>query len=202
MPEWFNELLIAVGGGSVVLVGVLTIFKSLFIKLFETGIEASFEKNLEKYRNKLSRSTKAFDILLEREMRFYERMEPIFAELVPLVHDLLYYMTRDEDVERNVECEAFRKNFSRYMELTKELKNETLIHQSYIPKSVFMSSTALVKQMQDNSEYWFSMVKYLFAGEYDKIDYTLGVQKVDEVLLWLTKTELTIKARLEELSTL
>lgn len=46
------------------------------------------------------------------------------------------------------------------------------------------------------------MVKYLFAGEYDKIDYTLGEQKVDEVLLWLTKTELTIKARLEELSTL
>ena len=88
------------------------------------------------------------------------------------------------------------------MELTKELKNETLIHQSYIPKSVFMSSTALVKQMQDNSEYWFSVVKYLFAGEFDKIDFTLGEQKVDEVLLWLTKTELTIKARLEELSTL
>ena len=63
--------------------------------------------------------------MLDREMRFYERMEPIFAELVPLVHDLLYYMQRDEEIEREKECEAFRENFGRYIELIKELKNET-----------------------------------------------------------------------------
>lgn len=62
MPEWLKDLLVAVGGGSVVLVGILTIFKNLFLKLFETGIEASFEKNLEKYKNRLSRSTKAYEI--------------------------------------------------------------------------------------------------------------------------------------------
>ena len=91
MPEWLESLLTAIGGGTVVLVGVLTIFKGLLIKLFETGIESSFEKNLEKFRNKLERSTKAYEILLEREMRFYEKLEPITAELVPLEHDLLYY---------------------------------------------------------------------------------------------------------------
>lgn len=202
MPDWFNELLIAIGGGSIALVGVLTIFKSLLMKLFETGIEASFERNLEKYRNKLSRSTKAFDILLDREMRFYERMEPIFAELVPLVHDLLYYMQRDEEIEREKECEAFRENFGRYIELIKELKNETLIHQSYVPQNVFVAATALVKKMQDDSDYWFRMAKHLFAGEYEKIDYTLGEQKVDTILLCLTRTELEIKKRLEELSAL
>lgn len=202
MPDWFNELLIAIGGGSVVLVGVLTIFKSLFMKLFETGVETAFEKNIEKYRNKLSRSAKAFDILLDREMRFYERMEPIFAEIVPLVHDLLYYMQRDEAIEREKECEAFRENFGRYIELIKELKNETLIHQSYIPQNVFVAATALVKKMQDDSEYWFCMAKHLFAGEYEKIDYTQGEQKVNIVLLYLTKTEVEIKKRLEELSSL
>ena len=67
MPEWLIDLIVAIGGGTVVLVGILTIFKNLFIKLFETGIESSFEKNLEKYRNKLSRSTKAYEILLEKE---------------------------------------------------------------------------------------------------------------------------------------
>ena len=82
MPEWLESLLTAIGGGTVVLVGVLTIFKGLLIKLFETGIESSFEKNLEKFRNKLERSTKAYEILLEREMRFYEKLEPITAELV------------------------------------------------------------------------------------------------------------------------
>lgn len=133
MPEWLKDLIVAVGGGTVVLVGVLTIFKNLLIKLFETGIESSFEKNLEKYRNKLSRSTKVYEILLDREMRFYEKIEPIFAELVPLEHDLLYYLKKDETVDRKAGCEAFRKHFGRYTELIKTLKNETLIHQSYIP---------------------------------------------------------------------
>ena len=58
MPEWLESLLTAIGGGTVVLVGVLTIFKGLLIKLFETGIESSFEKNLEKFRNKLGDSQK------------------------------------------------------------------------------------------------------------------------------------------------
>lgn len=200
MPEWIKDLLVAIGGGSVVLVGILTIFKNLFLKLFETGIEASFEKSLEKYKNRLSRSTKAYEILLEREMRFYERIEPIFAELVPLAHDLLYYMTRDEEVERKIECEEFRINFGRYTCLIKELKNETLIHQSYIPQSVFTTSVAVVKQMQDDLNYWYDMAKLLFAGDYEKIDYDNGEKAVDRLLLRLTAAEVAIKKRLEELS--
>lgn len=124
MPEWLKSLIAAVGGGTVVLVGVLTIFKGLLVKLFESGIESSFEKNMEKFKNKLERSTRAYEILLEREMRFYENLEPITAELLPLEHDLLYYLKRNEDMEREAACEAFRKNFLRYCELTMTLKNE------------------------------------------------------------------------------
>lgn len=200
MPEWIRDLLVAVGGGSVVLVGILTIFKNLFLKLFETGIESSFEKSMVKYKNQLSRTTKAYEILLEREMRFYEHMEPIFAELIPLVQDLLYYMTRDEDVDRVSECEAFRTCFGRYTELIKDIKNETLIHQSYIPQTVFKASTAVVKQMQDDLNYWFEMAKLLFEGKYEKIDYDKGKCAVDELLLCITALEMAIKKRLEELS--
>ena len=123
MPEWLGNLLAAVGGGTVVLVGILTIFKGLLIKLFETGIESSFEKNLEKFKNKLHRSTKAYEILLDREMRFYVKLEPITAELVPLEHDLLYHLRYDADANREAQCEAFREHFKRYCELIKELKN-------------------------------------------------------------------------------
>jgi hypothetical protein len=200
MPEWLKDLIVAVGGGTVVLVGVLTIFKNLLIKLFETGIESSFEKNLEKYRNKLSRSIKAYEILLDREMRFYERIEPIFAELVPLEHDLLYYLKKDERVDRKAGCETFRKHFGRYTELIKTLKNETLIHQSYIPESVFSASTAVVEQMQKDIQYWFDMCKLLFAGEYEKIDYQKGERIVDDLLMKLAEAEISIKLRLEELS--
>lgn len=202
MPEWLKDLIVAVGGGTVVLVGILTIFKNLFLKLFETGIESSFEKSLEKYRNKLSRSTIAFEILLDREMRFYERMEPIYAELIPLEQDLLYYTQRDEEVDRETECEAFRTSFSRYMELIKNLKNETLVHQSYIPQTIFVTSTAVVGQMQKDLPFWLEMAKLLFAGEYERIDYEKGQQAVDAVLMYITKAQLEIKKRLEELSKL
>ena len=198
--EWFKEIIVAIGGGSVALVGILTIFKSLFLKMFETGIESTFEKNLEKYKHQLLRSTRAYEILLEREMRFYERLEPIFAELVPTVQDLLYYMKRDEDVERKVECDMFRVSFGRYTELTKILKNEILIHQSYIPEKIFIVSTAVVKQMQDDMNYWISMAKFMFTDSYEKIDYDSGEKAVESLLFHITVTEMEVKKRLKELS--
>ena len=202
MPEWLKDLIVAVGGGTVVLVGVLTIFKNLLIKLFETGIESSFEKNLDKYRNKLSRSTKAYEILLDREMRFYERIEPIFAELIPLEHDLLYYLKKDETVDRKDSCETFRKHLGRYAELIITLKNETLIHQSYIPEQVFLAAIAVVTQMQEDMPYWFEMGKLLFDGEYEKIDYEKGEEIVSVLLMSLAAAEMSVKLRLEELSKL
>lgn len=157
---------------------------------------------MEKYRNRLLCSTKAYEILLDREMRFYECMESILAELIPLVHDLLYYMNRDKEVYRKDECEAFRTCFGRYIELVKDMKNKTLIHQSYIPQTIFVRSPAVVKRLQDDYNYWYEMAKYLFDGEYEKIDYDKGKCTVDDVLLYFTKFELSIKERLEELSEL
>lgn len=200
MPEWLESLLVAIGGGTVVLVGVLTIFKGLLVKLFETGIEASFEKNLEKFKNHLDRSTRAYEILLDREMRFYEKLEPITAELVPLEHDLLYYLKYDEDADRERQCEAFREHFKRYCELIKDLKNENLIHQSYIPQEVFNAFTSVVKQMQDDMPLWFDMAKFLFAGEYDKIDYGKCETTIDTLLMQLAFAETMVRKRLKQLS--
>jgi len=200
MPEWLKSLLAAVGGGTVVLVGVLTIFKGLLIKLFETGIETSFEKNLEKFRNKLERSTRAYEILLDREMRFYEKLEPITAELVPLIHDLRYYLEHREDSEREEECERFREHFKRYCELIKLLKNENLVHQSYTPHEVFDAFTAVVKQMQEDLNCWFDAANYLFTGEYDKIDYKKCDEVVDILLMRLALAETLVRKRLKQLS--
>lgn len=200
MPEWLESVLAAIGGGTVVLIGVLTIFKGLVIKLFETGIESSFEKNLEKFKNKLDRSTRAYEILLDREMRFYEKLEPITAELVPLVHDLRYFLEHHEGVEREMECEKFREHFKRYCELSMTLKNENLVHQAYIPEDVFHAFADIVKQMQDDMPLWFDMAKLLFAGEYDKIDYKKCDTAVDTFLMRLAFAETMVRKRLKQLS--
>ena len=59
----------------------------------------------------MDRTTRAYEILLDREMRFYEKLEPITAELVPLEHNLLYYLKYDEDADRERQCEAFKEHF-------------------------------------------------------------------------------------------
>lgn len=200
MPEWLGSLFTAIGGGTVVLVGILTIFKSLIIKLFETGIESSFEKNLEKFKNNLERSTRAYEIILDREMRFYKELEPITAKLIPIEHDLLYYLKHDEESDREKQCEAFRTNLKRYCELVMDLKNSTLIHHSYIPQDVFNAFTSVVKQMQDYMPLWGDMAKLLFAGEYSKIDYKKCEIVIDKLLMRLAFAETMVRKRLKELS--
>lgn len=195
-----KNLLTAIGGGTVVLVGMLTIFKGLLIKLFEAGIESSFEKNIEKFKNKLERSTRAYEILLEREMRFYEKLEPLVAELVPLIHDLRYYLETHEELELEKECEMFRSHFKRYCELIKIFKNENLVHHSYIPQDIFDAFTALVKQMQDDLPWWFNSAKLIFDGKYDHIDCDKGEELVDILLMKLAFAETMVRKRLKQLS--
>lgn len=133
-------------------------------------------------------------------MRFYEKLEPITAELVPLEHDLLYYLKYDEDADRERQCEAFKEHFKRYCELIKDLKNTNLIHQSYIPQEVFDAFISVVKQMQDDIPLWFEMAKFLFVGEYDKIDYEKCETTKDTLLMQLAFSETMVRKRLKQLS--
>ena len=199
MLEYIKTFIVAIGGGTVALIGLLTIFKGLFVKLFESMIESSFEKSLAKFKNRLERSTKAYEILLDREMRFYERIEPIVAELVPVSHDLLYHLKHIEGEDREKECETYREYFKKYGELINKLKNETLIHQSYIPSEIFIAFTEVVSKMQKDIQYWFEMAEFLFANESDKIDYDKGKEKVDELLKLLAVAEMYVKKRLKQL---
>lgn len=200
MPEVIRDLIIAAGGGATVVIGIFTVFKGLMIKLFEKGIESSFEKSLVKFKNNIERSTRAYDILLNREMRFYEKLEPIIAELVPLEHDLLYYLQDDNNIDRKSQCESSREKFKRYSKLIIDLKNESLIHQSYIPEDVFHAFSSIVNQMQNDLDFWFEGTEHLFAGEYDKIDYNKGEAVINRLLAKLTIAQTLVRSRLEKLS--
>ena len=46
------------------------------------------QKNIEKYKEQLSRSSRSYDMILNKEMDFYEKVDSIFAELVPLAHSI------------------------------------------------------------------------------------------------------------------
>ena len=200
MPAWFESLLTAIGGGTVVLVGALTICKGLVVKMFETSIESSFEKNLEKFKNTLERSTRAYEILLEREMRFYERMEPISAKLIPLAHDFKYCITLTEEADRKEAAEAFRDSVVKYGDILKLLKSEGLTHQTYIPANIFSAVSEIVKQMQEDFPFLASTAKLLLTDEYEKVDRKRIDENYDQLIDKIADLNGKIKARLEELS--
>lgn len=80
------------------------------------------------------------------------------------------------------------------------MKNENIIHQSYIPQDVFTAYTTVVVQMQDDMQLWFDMAKFLFSGEYDKIDYEKCEVTVATLLKHLAFGETMVRNRLEQLS--
>ena len=58
----------------------------------------------------------------------------------------------------------------------------------------------VVKQMQDDMPLWFDMAKFLFAGEYDKIDYGKCETTIDTLLMQLAFAETMVRKRLKQLS--
>ncbi len=202
MSELIKDIIVAIGGGSIALIGLLTIFKQLFLKFLETSIDSTFEKKVEKYRNQLSRSSRAYEMILDREMQYYQKMEPIIAEMVPLIHDLKYCMEKGEKSEYIKKCEYFKECFGRYADMFKEIRNETLIHQAYIPKDVLVSSTAIVKIIHDDSIRWAEFGKSLFDEKYEDIDYRIVDEMLDSTLKAIAILSVTIKTRLESLSSI
>ena len=52
MPEWINDLIIAVGGDATDTNYILLIFKSVLTKIVDKAIDTSFEKGTIKLRNR------------------------------------------------------------------------------------------------------------------------------------------------------
>ena len=192
MKEILKPLLAVLSGGVIVY-----ICKIGLEKLVENAVKSSFEKSIEIFKNNLYRATKAYEILLGREMRFYEKVDVLIAELVPLEQDLLFYLKKDSADNR---WNEFRSNFLRYCELTKDLKNETLIHQLYIPEEIVKAFRELVKQMQEDAQFWSEAGMLLYNGEDDKIDYQACEEKVDQILWKVAISQSKTYSRLKDLS--
>lgn len=201
MLKWVREFAIALGGGTVVLIGMLTVCKGLLIKFFESGIESSFEKSLERFKNKMERSTRAYEILLDREMRYYGRIDPIVAKLIVLEQDMLAYLQCVGYTKLSPKeiYDKFFEYFQDYCEQIIALKNENLIHQCYIPQKLFAAFGDVVKQMQDDMGYWTNSAKLLATGEYDAIDYFKGEEIKNTALRRIAAAEIIIEERLHQL---
>lgn len=198
--EILEKFLIAVGGGATALIAVLTIFKSMFLKVFDKAINTTFDKNIEKYRNKLSRTTIAYELLLKKELDFYERLDPHMATLVPLVQDLAYYVKGDEGFEQSTQCEKYRENLLTYLNMIPKLKNDGVLYQPYIPQNIWTAVASLIGEMQKELEFWKETGESLFGLNEIPVKVLKAEKISSSLLMHIAIVETVVKKRLTELS--
>ena len=199
MPEWIKDIIVAVSGGSIALLGILTIFKQLIYKSFETGIETILQKNVEKYRDQLSRSSRAYEMILNKEMDFYEKVDLIFAKLVPLSHSIKRCFDNEEHFESEKNSQCFWMYLQKYSELYDQLKTAILIHQAYIPEEILLSYTALSKTMYDDTILLLELGKTTFDDGND-VDEKMFQALFDNFWKVLVIPSALVKKRLQNLS--
>ena len=66
---------------------------------------------------------------------YYEKIEPIFAEIVPLEHDLFECLKIDEEFEREAKCESFKVYFS---SIEKTIEIEEAVDRIFNKESVVL----------------------------------------------------------------
>lgn len=71
-------------GASVVVIMSIPLFVKRAVETYAEKVVGNvFEKRIEKYKAELSRATMAREVMLEREMAFYDIIDEQIAELVP-----------------------------------------------------------------------------------------------------------------------
>lgn len=141
-------------GASVVVVMSIPLFVKRAVETYAEKVVGNvFEKRIEKYKAELSRATMAREVMLEREMAFYDIIDEQIAELVPLIQDV-----RDDLTERPFTKEK-RDRFVRIPELSIEMKDVSLRYEAYVPTDVWAAFNQLVVELQSQCDQWLDFAK-------------------------------------------
>lgn len=199
MPDWLQAVLSSILGGTISVVGIFTIFKNMISTIFEKALANVFEKDLEKYRNNFLRSNKAYEMLLEKELQFYTTIDPHLAKLIPLMHDFVDFYSTETSETPEEKKQKYLKLFRTYINISNELKNQSLIYQSYIPDEIFKTVTKTSLTMQDSFELWYSSFS-AYITKQTEFELSECEKHRNEILWCVAENNFKIKNRLEELS--
>lgn len=196
MPNWLNEFLIAIGGGATAFVGIAVISKAIIGKIVDTAVE----KSTIKLTNRLEGSTKAYEVLLDKEFKYYGKVDIHMATLVTLIQDLPFYSLESLKEDSENAKREYKEHLIEYLKIVPILKNDVLRFQPYIPMEIFTAVTTLVQSLQVNSVFFVNVAKILFENNEESIDKENMDNIVDNLLTLIGKVEASIKDRLTELT--
>lgn len=103
--DLIKDIILILLGGGVASTIIVTAFQTLINKIIENSANMIIEKKMESFRTKLNRAMSAYELLLDKEMKFYEQFDSHKALFVPLIQDMVYYLelsVKNPDVPQTV----------------------------------------------------------------------------------------------------
>ena len=201
MPD-SKELFAIIGEGTIFVTIVFFLLKTFVVKYIDKAVETSFEKSTLRLSNRLNRKTIAYEFLLKKEFDFYERLDPYFATLVPMVQDFVYWADEFQNKNSDYAKKKYKKLFFKYLKLIPEMKNICVMFQPYVPKDISEAIVALLRNMQlrPDLEYLSFVAKVLYGKNDESIDMNKMQEIKEKVLKSVALVEALIKNRVTELS--
>lgn len=162
---------------AVLVVGIPWLVKRVVGVCAEKAVGGTFEKRFEKYKAELSKATMAREVMLKREMTFYDTIDVQIAELVPLIQDLRDNLIVKPFTEEKKDC------LVRVPELTIEMKDTSLRYEAYVAADVWMAFNELVVELQSQCDRWLYFAKKISREiEIDSEDIDAAGEMCDKVL--------------------
>ena len=185
-------------GNAVVLIVLMPFFKGILKHFFETIIKSVYEKNLEQFKDNLYRSTRAYELLLDREMKFYDEVHEDMVELARLQYELRASLDRDSKL--NTSIDEFIQQYKKYTELFISIKNKVLVNRLYIPKEIIESFLEFIRQIEINHKFWFEIAGIILNDRYDSINKADCEKMINSFIFSLEKTQEKIFNHLKKIS--
>lgn len=174
-------------GNAVVLIVLMPFFKGILKHFFETIIKSVYEKNLEQFKDNLYRGTSAYELLLDREMKFYDEIHEDMVELARLQYELRVSLDRDSKL--NTSIDEFIQQYKKYTELFISIKNKVLVNRLYIPKEIIESFLEFIRQIEINHKFWFEIAGIILNDRYDSINKADCEKMINSFIFSLEKTQ-------------
>lgn len=198
--DFIKEVVAAIGSALSVIFILLAIFRGVINKWIETTIEKTAEKSLAKYSNILERRTKAYEMLLEKEFKFFESASNFVSELVVDIQDFSYYLGIDDEHPAQPNLEKAKEVALRILKRIPEFKRDSLLSEAYLSEDVRLASVKIIHDIQEAAPLMYDAMKMSVDDvlDADAIKKITEVEKVTLMNCALLSTR--IKFRLVELS--
>ncbi len=184
-----------------VIVGLIFLIKHIVSTTIYATINEDSSKKIQSHINQLNRRTIAYELLLKKELLYYENILEFISVVVVSIQDVCWNYSQYGSVkdinEKNKYKNQSIENFQNILKLIPASKKDNIIYENYSSSNISKIHSNLICYIQDNAE---QIVKILRKKKYYVSDYDI-MNKISQGMLELCALLSTIiHQKHEELS--